>query len=81
MNFFKKSSRDFSEAYEGRLEITIEGIGTRSFTFERDLLAFHIATVQCLLSNDVCIVSNIKNAPWTLVSFDREKKKLVVRPV
>lgn len=73
------SPRDFSEVYEGGLEITIEGIGTKFFTFEYDSLASHIATVQCLLSMDVIIVNNVKNAPWTLISFDREKKKLVVR--
>ena len=82
----KISSRNLSELFEGELEITIEGIGTKKMNWDYGCLATHVATTQIMLSfekNDcsALIVNDVANAPWEIVSFDRAAKKLVVRPV
>ncbi len=79
--FKKRLSRDLSEIWEGELEITIEGVGTRIYIFDRDHLATHVAIVVARLTDKSVIVNNIKKAPWEIISFDREAKRLVVRPV
>ena len=77
----KAPPNDLSELLDGRLEITIEGIGTKTMTFEREPLASHIAFIQCILTRDCVFCGDISNAPWEIVSFDRAARKLVVRPV
>lgn len=77
----KRLSRDLSEVYEGELEITIEGVCTQRYVFDRDNLATHVALVQVFNGGDGLIIGDIRKSPWEVVSFDREAKKLVVRPI
>jgi hypothetical protein len=70
-----------SELFEGRLEITIEGVGTQTMTFESEPIASHVALVQCLLTNHLVFCSDVSNSPWKIISFDRAAGKLVVCPV
>lgn len=76
------SPRDLSERFEGQLEIIIEGVGTEKAYFDLDALAAHVAKVHRLKNpRSSFVVGDIRNAPWEIVSFDRLRKKLVVRPV
>lgn len=77
----KSPPRDLSELFEGRLEITIEGIGTQTMTFEHEPLAAHVAFVQCILTGNAVFCSDVSSSPWKIISFDREAGKLTVRPV
>lgn len=77
----EKRSRDLSELWEGQLEITIQGLGSRIFNFDKDCLATHVAIVNMRLSDEPVFVGDIKKSPWEIVSFDRQAKKLVVAAV
>ena len=79
--FKKRLSRDFSEIFEGELEITIEGIGTAKYVFDCDTLGGCVAFVQCMLATKMVFINDIRQAPWEIISFDRAAKKLIVRPV
>jgi len=79
--FRKKRLCDLSELWEGQLEITIEGLGVRIYNFDRDNLATHVALVAIKLGSECIFVNNIKKSPWEIVSFDRQAKRLVVKPV
>lgn len=82
-NIFSRKAppNELSELFEGELEITIEGIGTQKMMFDCEPLVGHIATIQAILTMHVVFVSDVSCPPWKIVSFDREAKKLVVRPV
>lgn len=80
-SLLKRRNRDLSEVYEGELEITIEGVCSQRATFDRDTLASHVACVQLFNGGDMLIIGDIHRSPWEVVSFDREEKKLVVRPL
>ena len=78
----KDASRDLSEVWQGELEITIQGVGTKKYVFDMDTLASDVALVSLMLSHGVgVIVNNIKKSPWKIISFDRTAKKLVVERV
>lgn len=77
----KSRSRDLSEIWESELEITIEKFGSKTFVFDKDLLATHVALVAVELTGRAVIVQNVRRSPWEIVSFDRGAKKLKVRLV
>lgn len=76
------SARDLSERFTGMLTITIHGVGTQKKFFNGDSLATHVAEVhRSLHPRSNFVIGDIRNTPWEIVFFDREAKKLVVRPV
>lgn len=77
----KANPRDLSELFEGELEITIEGVGAMKMIFDRKQIGSHIAFVHCMLTMNMVIISDIYNAPYQIVSFDREARKLIVRSI
>ena len=77
----KVNPRDLSELFEGELEITIEGVGTQKMIFDCEPIGSHIAFVHCILTMNMVIISDIYNAPYQIVSFDREARKLIVRSI
>lgn len=75
-------SRDLSEIGGRDLEVTIEGVGSFGTLFPRPMsLAVHVAQCVVSLTDETVPVPNPACTPWRIVSFDREGKKLVVRPV
>jgi len=71
-------SRDLSEVFDS-VHVTIEGIGSFG-SMGVESLAHHVATVAVVLTGKP-LFCYPGDAPWEVVSFDREAKKLVVRPV
>ena len=72
---------DLSELYEGKLEITIKGVGTQIMIFKREPLAKYVAHPLFTLTNNFVYCNEISNSQWEIISFDRANRKLVVRPV
>ena len=80
----KIGSRDLREIVRETLHITIEGIG--DFTDQQWIhlaLAQRIAVAACRIqkASQIPHVGDAGNAPWEIVSFDRVKRQLVVKPV
>ena len=76
-----RNPRDLSEYWQGILQITIEGVGTRSYSFGRDVLANHVAVVQIALGGGRVFVNNNKMSPWRIISFDRAKNGMIPKLV
>ena len=75
-------SCDLSEVVGRTLDVTIDGVGTMKTAFlSPQSLAVHAGHVHVCFTGETLIVQDPGDAPWEIVSFDRQAKKLVVRPV
>lgn len=77
----KVGSRDLSEIFAGILAVTIEGIGHLKIraTPHGKPIGTLVAEVQCVLMEESVWISNIRETPWEVVSFDRENKHITVK--
>ena len=69
------------EVFGGRLNVSIEGLGEFGITSRPgDTLSLSVATVECVLTGRAVIQSDPNNDDrYEVISFDREKRKIVVR--
>jgi lipopolysaccharide export system protein LptA len=69
------------EVFGGRLNVSIEGLGEFGITSgSGDTLSLSVATVECVLTGRAVIQSDPNNDDrYEVISFDREKGKIVVR--
>lgn len=75
-------SRDLSEVFECSLEVTIIGVGTDTTDFSHpQTLSTHAAYVFTKFTGQSFICLRPGNAPWKLVSLNRQAKRLIVRSV
>lgn len=51
-SLLKRRNRDLSERFEGKLEITIEGLCSETMVFDYDTLATHVACVYLAHGGD-----------------------------
>ena len=66
----KLLSRDLSEVWQGKLTISIEGVGMETCLFNRNTLAFHVAVVSYNCSGRMVTMGDPKQSPWEIVYFD-----------
>lgn len=76
-----RKNRDLSELYEGELEITIEDVCTQTGVFDCDTLAAHVACVYLSVCDNYVFITDVRQSPWEVISFDRQARTLVVRRV
>ena len=76
-----KNKRDLSELYEGELEVTIQGVGTKKINVDLDILATHVALVEIIFTGEMVVIEDVIKSPWEICSFNRENGKLVVKRV
>ena len=74
-------SRDLSELFTPPVEVEIEGLGSLTSGAHGYCMAEHVAQVQVALSGSSCSVGNVHSSPWEVVAFDRENKRIIVKPV
>lgn len=75
-------SRDPREGWRGPLEVTVEGVGTQEIGFgDSEALSTYVTHALTFLNGECISVPSRERSPWTVVSFDRAARKLVVRPV
>ncbi len=68
------------EVFGGRLSVSIEGLGDSDIIPRPgDTLALSIGTVECMLTGKAVIQSKPNVDRYEVISFDREKRKIVVR--
>ncbi len=51
-----KNKRDLSELYEGELEVTIQGVGTKKINVDLDILATHVALVEIIFTGEMVVI-------------------------
>ena len=78
-----ESSRDLSEQFGGcRLDVEITGVGKSHTNFNVLVpLSDHVRTALFLLTGTETQVDDPRKSPWCIVSYDRDTRKLVVKPV
>lgn len=76
-------SRDLSQNFTGTLHVTIQGVGEYSIEAlpGGETISSLVSQAKVWITGEASNVRDVHNSPWSVVSFDADKKAIIVQPV